>query len=112
MDDGIGTPEVSPEERLNARERAVALREMQLQARDALRERSLPEALSGALSYESPEALMRSVDAAEAAFRQAVERGVQDRMRGDAPARAQPQRDAADMTDDDYYKVFCRAGGR
>jgi len=110
--DGMERPEVSPEERLNARERAVALREMQLQARDALSERSLPDALSGALSYESPEALLKSIDAAETAFRQAVERGVLDRMRGEAPARAQPQRDAADMTDDDYYKVFCRAGGR
>lgn len=110
--DEIEKPEVSQEDRLNLRERAVALREMQLQARDALRERALPEALSGALSYESPEALVKSIDAAETAFRQAVERGVLDRMRGEAPARATPPRDAADMADDDYYKVFYRAGGR
>ena len=96
----------TPEQALRERERAVEMREMRLAARQALRDRALPDALSGALSYVSPEALEKSLNAAEQAFRVAVEHGVLERMRGEAPARATTHRLSDDMSDEDYYNLY------
>ena len=104
--------QISPQEELEQRERALLLREMKLKAGQALTERALPHELLGALSYESPEALDLSVEAAERAFRGAVEKAVSERMRGEAPARSAAQRDAQDMSDEDYYNVLYRKSGR
>ncbi len=104
--------EISPQEELEQRERALLLREMRLRAGQALTERALPQELLGALSYESEEALDLSVEAAERAFRGAVEKAVSERMRGEAPARSAAQRDAQDMNDEDYYNTMYRKGGR
>lgn len=105
--------EVLPERALEARERAVTLREMKLSAERMLRERALPETLAGVLSYESPEGLSASIDQAEQAFRMAVERGVLDRMRGTAPARAPATREPGEMNDEDYYHLlYAKADNR
>jgi|LSQX01.2.fsa_nt_gb hypothetical protein len=103
--------ERSPEEVLSERERALAEREMRIEAGRALRERALPEELIGAVNCQSAEALEKSVDAAERAFRSAVERAVAERMRGEPPARAVAPRDAGDMSDEDYYNTFYRKSG-
>lgn len=96
------------EELLLKREREVARREMKLNARRLLQERELPEALMEALNYEDEERLSQSVDAAERAFRTAVERGVLERMRGEAPVRDARERDPGEMSDEDYYKTTIR----
>lgn len=98
-------------EALRKRERAVQLREMRLQAQKTLHERALPEALCDALCYDSPESLARSLDSTEAAFRLAVENGVLDRMRGQAPVKA-PARDNTDLTDEEYYNLLYTRKGR
>lgn len=81
-----GTPE-SPESALQAREREVTARELRLRAREALRERGLPEGLSDALELSSDEGLTRSLAAVEAAFRASVESAVRQRL-GGAPPKA------------------------
>ena len=72
-------------ERLEAgmaqRERDVARRELAAHAREALAARGLP----GVLDYSGQEALDASLDSAERAFRAAVQRGMEQRLRGEPP---------------------------
>lgn len=82
-------------ERLEAgmaqRERDVARRELAAHAREALAARGLPGELAGVLDYSGQEALDASLDSAERAFRAAVQRGMEQRLRGRAaPAPAPP----------------------
>ena len=76
-------------ERLEAgmaqRERDVARRELAAHAREALAARGLPNELAGVLDYSGQEALDASLDSAERAFRAAVQRGMEQRLRGEPP---------------------------
>ena len=76
-------------ERLEAgmaqRERDVARRELAAHAREALAARGLPGELAGVLDYSGQEALDASLDSAERAFRAAVQRGMEQRLRGEPP---------------------------
>lgn len=76
-------------ERLEAdmarRERDVARRELAARAREALALRELPGELAGVLDYSGAEALDASLDSAERAFRAAVQRGMEQRLRGEPP---------------------------
>ena len=72
-----------------AREQAeAALREREntLRAQAELNRRGLPQSLLGALQCGSEEALTQSLAAVEGAFRESLERGVRDRLRGGAPS--------------------------
>lgn len=76
-------------ERLEAdmarRERDVARRELAAHARESLAARGLPGELAGVLDYSGTEALDASLDSAERAFRAAVQRGMEQRLRGEPP---------------------------
>ena len=67
------------------RERDVARRELAAHAREALAARGLPGELAGVLDYSGQEALDASLDSAERAFRAAVQRGMERRLRGEPP---------------------------
>ena len=67
------------------RERDVARRELAARAREALALRELPGELAGVLDYSGAEALDASLDSAERAFRAAVQRGMEQRLRGEPP---------------------------
>ena len=91
------------EAELQAREAEIGRRELRAEAARLLHERALPAELMDALNYDSAEGVARSVDAAERAFREAVQQGVRERMRGMTPvaARTAPETDS----DDDYYRA-------
>ena len=76
---------MSAEQRLVEREAAVQRRELRAQALETLAQRGLPRELAGVLSYESAEACNESIANAEKAFRAAVKRGVDERMKGVPP---------------------------
>ena len=84
---------MSAEQRLEherqERERTLAEREAAVQRRaqalETLAQRGLPRELAGVLSYESAEACNESIANAEKAFRAAVKRGVDERMKGVPP---------------------------
>lgn len=70
------------------RERDEQLRAQQLRSRAQaeLNRRGLSQSLLGALQCGSEEALTQSLAAVEGAFRESLERGVRDRLRGGAPS--------------------------
>lgn len=88
--------EAALRERENAlRERDEQLRAQQMRSRAQaeLARRGLPQGLLGTLQCGSEEALSQSLTAVEGAFREALERGVRERLRGgmpSAPLAAQP----------------------
>lgn len=61
------------EAELQAREAEIGRRELRAEAARLLQERALPAELMDALNYDSAEGVARSVDAAERAFREAVQ---------------------------------------
>ena len=93
---------------LHERECAIVRRELRAEAVNALVERALPPELADALNYESAEKLEESLDAAERAFRSAVQSGVEKRMRGQAPAAARTNR-GGELSDTEYYRTHLGA---
>ena len=91
------------EAELGEREQRIIRRELRAEAARMLSERSLPAELAQALNYESAEQVNLSMDAAEKAFRQAVQMGVEERLRGSVPSIARSGR-GGDMSDDEYYR--------
>ena len=98
------------EEELNARETGIMQRELRADAARMLQERGLPNELMHALDLRSSESVQSSMDAAETAFRRAVQTGVEARMRGVVPAGI---RRAAETSgsDEDYYRRHYAPGG-
>ena len=94
-------------EDLDARENDLRRRELSARAHDLLKERGLPTALSGVLSFADEDALAAEVDALEQAFRAAVQSGVEARLLTAAP-KAAPLKAPSDMTDEEYYAVVSR----
>jgi len=90
------------EQALAERERRVTLRELRAGAMVRLREKQLPDALADALDYSDAARMEQSLDAVETAFRKAVQSGIEERMRGDAPRTAPSA--AAKLTDEEYYR--------
>lgn len=95
------------EDDLTAREKRLAARELRADALDLLAQRGLPRELADAVGYESREAMLASIDNVERVFRQAVQMGVEERMRGILPVTGAPIQggDAAQMDDEAYYRM-------
>ncbi len=89
---------------LDEREAVLHRHEMHWQAAEALRSRDLPPELADVIDTRSEEAMQTSIDSAERAFRAAVKRGIEARMRGGAP-QAASRAAAADMSDEEYYRT-------
>ena len=96
------------EAELNEREGAIARRELRAEAAKMIAERSLPPELAEALNYESAERVAESLDAAERAFRSAVQSGVERRMSGQVPAAARSAR-GGELSDAEYYRTHFSA---
>ncbi|MBQ8508245.1 MAG: DUF4355 domain-containing protein [Clostridia bacterium] len=92
------------EAELNEREGAIARRELRAEAAKMIAERSLPPELAEALNYESAERVAESLDAAERAFKNAVQSGVEKRMSGQVPAAARAGR-SGEVSDAEYYRT-------
>lgn len=90
------------QKQLEAREQQILRRELQADAMRMLQERGLPAELAGAVNYASAESLQASLDAAETAFRSAVQSGVEQRLRGSIPAVV-PRTASEPESDADYY---------
>lgn len=69
------------------READLVKRELTLDARAALQEKGLPESFLGLLNYQNKEVCLASVDALDEAFREAVQKGVDDKLKGQQPPK-------------------------
>lgn len=95
------------EAELSQREMNIVRRELRAEAARMLSERALPMELMEALNYESREQVNLSMDAAEKAFRQAVQQGIEERMRSQPPIVSRSGR-SGDLSDDEYYRTRVR----
>lgn len=73
------------EEELSKREKAITQRELRATAVETLVEKQLPKQLADILDYSDAEKTNASIAAVENAFREAVEAGVNDRLRSEPP---------------------------
>ncbi|SCI20215.1 Uncharacterised protein [uncultured Ruminococcus sp.] len=79
--------EEQQESELEKRERAVLLRELKADAKDMLISEGLPSSLAGLLNYSSKEELSQSMAEVSAIFREAVQQGVKEKLRGETPRK-------------------------
>ena len=89
---------------LQSREREIADREMHALVREECEKHGLPAELGDCLSFPDAESARRGVAALEQAFRQAVQRSVEERLSGDTP-KTQPVTDTDKLTDAEYYAL-------
>ena len=93
------------ETELTRREAEITRRELRAEAIDTLVKRGLPRELEQMLDYSSADACNTSIDTVERAFRDAVQQGVNERLRASG-VTLQTSGKAPDydsMSDADYY---------
>lgn len=73
------------EDEITKRESEITRRELRASALETLAEKGLPKQLADILVFTDAESTNTSLDAVEKAFREAVEAGVNDRLRSDPP---------------------------
>lgn len=73
------------EELLSRRESEVIRKELKIEAYKIFMEKGLPMDLLDVVLYDSAESRDKSIDAVEKAFRQAVEKGINERLKGQIP---------------------------
>ena len=88
------------EESLDERERRLRMRELRAETVEALTEKNLPAELADAIAYTDRAGLA----AVERAFRAALQRAVDERLRGSAPGAGKAV-DPESMDDRDYYRM-------
>lgn len=88
---------------LTEREATLVKRELRAQAAETLAQKGLPAALLDVIAYDSADGCNASITAVEAAFRAAVQSGVEERMKGKPPKAGAASPDTDKMTDAEYY---------
>lgn len=93
------------EQQLAQREADITRRELRAQAIDTMANRGLPKGLADMLDYSSADACNASIATVEKVFRDAVQQGVNERLRASGVNLPAPgnQPDYANMSDADYY---------
>ncbi len=94
------------EAELDEREKDITRRELKAMAVEMLAQRGLPRELAEALPYDSEAACLNGLNKLERAFRDAVQKTVDLRLRGEAPLTGQKRGiDPDGMSDAEYYKL-------
>ena len=75
---------------LSQREAEITKRELKAEAKSQLSDKGLPVELADALPLNDAESTSQAIEAIETAFRKAVEKGVNERLKGTAPKVGQP----------------------
>lgn len=95
---------------LEAREAAIAKRELMATAKVTLADKGLPGELADILDYTDAEACSKSIEAVEKAINAGVEAGIKTRLKGTAPMKKAPEKDASNdmkkQIDDAVKKGF------
>ncbi len=73
---------------LEKREKEITTRELRAQAYETLAEKNLPKELIGTLNFESAETCNASIEAVEKSFQSAVEKAVNEKLRGGDPPKS------------------------
>lgn len=86
------------EKELTDREAAITRKELMAEAKNTLAGKSLPQELAEMLNYADADSCNKSITAVEKAFQSAVQKAVEERIRGKAPMRKAPQNTEDDLT--------------
>lgn len=78
------------ERELRDREAAITRRELMAEAKNTLAEKKLPAGLAEVLNYTDADSCNKSIAAVEKAFQEAVEAGIQERLKGGTPIKKAP----------------------
>lgn len=78
------------ERELADKEAAITRRELMAEAKNTLAEKKLPVGLAEVLNYVDADSCNKSIAAIEKAFNEAVEAGVQERLKGSTPPKKAP----------------------
>lgn len=78
------------EKELAEREAGITRRELMAEAKNTLAEKKLPAGLAEVLNYTDADSCNKSIAAVEKAFQEAVEEGVQERLKGGTPPTKAP----------------------
>lgn len=81
------------EKELADREAAITRRELMAEAKNTLAEKKLPAALAEVLNYVDADSCKKSIEVVEKAFQEAVQAGVEERLKGDEPLKKAGQTD-------------------
>lgn len=84
------------EKDIQAREAAITKRELTAEAKSTLADKGLPVGLSDALTYTDADTCKKSIEAVEKAFQQAVEKAVEEKLKGGQPPK-NPQDQGSDL---------------
>lgn len=90
---------------LEKREKDITTRELRATAYETLAEKNLPKELVDILNYSGAEECNKSIEAVEKAFQTAVERAVNEKLRGGNPPKGGQgsKTDYSKMSDAEYY---------
>lgn len=75
------------EKELADREAGITRRELMAEAKNTLAEKKLPAGLAEVLTYTDADSCNKSIAAVEKAFQEAVEAGIQERLKGGTPPK-------------------------
>ena len=93
---------------LAKREKEITTRELKAQAYETLAEKGLPKDLIDILNYENADTCNKSIESVEKAFQAAVEKAVNEKLRGKETPKGGSQKGSQPITMmaalEDYYK--------
>ena len=78
------------EKELTEKEAAITRRELMAEAKNTLAEKKLPAGLAEVLNYADADSCSKSIEAVEKAFQEAVQAGVEERLKGGKPPKKAP----------------------
>jgi len=94
------------EKKLAAREQEITRRELRAEAKSQLSDKGLPVELAEILPYSDAEGTNTALEAVEKVFRLAVEKGINERLKGNPPKINQPAANVTDYKDEIKKAIF------
>ena len=94
------------QKKLSEREAEITKRELRAEAKSQLSDKGLPVELAEVLPYTDADTTNAALAAVEKVFRQAVEKGVTERLKGNAPKVSQPAPQTPSVDDEIRKAVF------
>ena len=91
---------------LAQREAEITKRELRAEAKSQLSDKGLPVELAEVLPYTDADTTNAALAAVEKVFRQAVEKGVNERLKGQAPKVSTPTANVTDYKDEIKKAIF------
>lgn len=88
------------------REQAVTKRELMAEAKNTLTEKGLPLELAGILDYANADACNTSIESVTKAFESAVNKAVEERLKGGKPPKKATSAGGKDDSADDFVSII------